>query len=234
MNAAELMTRNPRSVPPGTSLKVAIRLMLEHRFSGLPVTDTEGRVLGIMTEGDLLRRVELGTERERPAWLRLLRGPGREADDYTHTHARKVDEVMTTELVCAEESTPAEELVGLMERNGVKRIPIVREGVLVGIVSRRDLLRQLSACLEAEETAPVDDATIRATLEETLHSLPWAPRGGVKASVTNGMVELSGVLTDDRARWALIVAAENVPGVRGVTDRMVVVDGSTGMVIPSP
>jgi CBS domain-containing protein len=234
MNAADLMTRKLYTVPPGTGLLPAIRLMLQNRFSGLPVTDEQGRILGMVTEGDLLRRSELGTERNRPGWLQFLRGPGRQADDYTRENARKVDEIMTSNLVCAEESTPAEKLVELMESNHVKRIPIVRDGVLVGIVSRSDLLRHLAACLEKEVEGPTDDATIRATLEETLHKLHWVPLAGLKATVADGTVELEGVLDDDRQRWALVVAAENVPGVKGVVDKLVVVEPETGMIIPTP
>ena len=232
MIAADVMTRNVRSVPAGTSLLAAIRLMLGSRISGLPVTDPAGRLVGVVTEGDLLRRSELGTEHKRAGWLNFLRGPGRAADDYVRSHARNVDDVMSVEPIVATSSTPLSELVQLMEKRRIKRVPIVDDGKLVGIVSRADMLRELAHALDEEQqNAPKSDAEIHARLMADINHLGWAPRAGLSIEVADRVVKLSGVLDDDRERWALRVVAENVPGVAKVIDELVTIEPSTGQVI---
>lgn len=235
MKASELMTAPVQSVPPDISVLAAIRLMLGQRISGLPVVDGEGQLLGIVTEGDLLRRGELDTERQRAGWLTFLRGPGRAAADYLRSHARKVADLMTTEVITAEETTTAEELVALMEEHRIKRIPILRAGILMGVVSRADLLRVLAQALAAEESAtPASDAEIGERFTAEIAKLTWVPRTSVMADVTDGVVRLHGVLDDERERWALRVLAENIPGVKHVTDEMVTVEPTSGAVIGQP
>lgn len=232
MIAADVMTRNVRTVPAGTTLLSAVRLMLDARVSGLPVVDDENRLLGIVTEGDLLRRFELGTEHQRSGWLKFLRGPGRAADDYVRSHARHVDDIMSLDPVVGAPDSKLNELVQLMEKHRIKRVPIVDGGKLVGIVSRADLLRELSrALLEAQVNPPTSDEAIRELLLAEIGKLGWAPRAGLTVAVENRVVKLSGVLDDDRERWALRVAAGNVPGVTDVVDEMVTIEPSTGQVI---
>src|SRR3984893_12574209 len=128
MNASDVMTRNILSVRHDTSVAEGIRLMLDNRISGLPVIDEAGRLVGILTEGDLLRRGETGTERHRPRWLEILMGPGRLAGEYVRTHGRKVEEIMTRDLVTVTPETALEEVVGLMERRRIKRAPVLDGG----------------------------------------------------------------------------------------------------------
>ena len=231
-----IMNHQPLSVTRYTTIAEAARLMLDHRISGLPVVEGEGKVVGVVTEGDLLRRAETGTERHRSRWLELLLGPGRLAHDYVDAHARKVGEVMTTEVVTVSPEDPVEQVVGLMEKHHVRRLPVVAHGRLVGIVSRADLVRALLAGL-TQETAnaavAVSDAEIRENILAVIDKEPWGPRFSVEVTVEQGAVNLHGTVTDDRERSALIVAAENAPGVRTVHDHLVWVDGTTGLVIPS-
>ena len=143
MRAADVMARAVVTVHPGARIVDAIRLMLDQRISGLPVIDSAGELVGILTEGDLLRRAETGTERRRPAWIEFLRGPGQQADDYVHAHGRRVEDIMTRQVATVSEGTPLEEVVGLMERKRVRQVPVLSAERLAGIVSRADLLRAL-------------------------------------------------------------------------------------------
>ena len=122
MKAKDVMTRSVVSVEPSATVLHAVRLMLQKKISGLPVVDTSGRLVGIVTEGDFLRRVETGTQRRRPRWIEFLLGPGHLADEYTHTHGRKVEEVMTTEPLSVTEDTSLEEVVNTMEKHRIKRV----------------------------------------------------------------------------------------------------------------
>ena len=144
MNAGEVMSHNPIAVPAEAGLAEALRLMFDHHVSGLPVADGKTRLVGILTEGDLLRRSELGTAGQRSRWLDLLMS-GRLASEYVRTHTRRVSEIMTRDVVSVAEDTPLTEVVRLMERHRIKRMPVLRDGALIGIVSRADLLRAPAA-----------------------------------------------------------------------------------------
>src|ERR1051325_8226949 len=142
MNAADIMTTQVISVTPDTRIAEVAWLMLHHRISGLPVRNRDGAVVGMITEGDLLHRAETGPQRH-ASWLESLIAPGRLAQDYTNANARKVGEVMRTEVVTAAPQDPISDIVRLMERHRIKRVPVVENGRLVGIVSRANLVRAL-------------------------------------------------------------------------------------------
>jgi CBS-domain-containing membrane protein len=186
-----------------------------------------------VTEGDFLRRAETGTQRQRPRWLEFLMGPGRLADDYTRTHGRKVEEVMTPEPVTITEDTPLEKAVQMMERRRFKRLPVVRNDQLVGIISRANLLHALASLAPEATPHSVDDTTIRERLMAELQKQAWAPTALLDVVVRNGVVELWGSITDERERQALRVAAENIPGVKSVSDHLVWVDPTSGMTFSS-
>ena len=156
MKAADLMTSFVVTVTPDATIEYAAQLMLQHRISGLPVTDSDGAVLGIVTESDLLRRAETGTDKRHARWVSLLIGPGRLAQEYVHTHGRKVGEVMTERVFTVTPETPLADLVALMETKHVKRVPVVDQGRLVGIVSRADVMAALVGLL-SEKPAGVRD-----------------------------------------------------------------------------
>ncbi len=232
MQVKDVMTRKVISVDPSETIFNAARLMLQYRISGLPVVNKNGELVGIVTEGDFLRRGELGTQRQRPKWLELIVGPGRLAEEYARTSGRKIDEVMTTEPCTVSEDDPLVKVVELMERRHVKRLPVTRGGRVVGIVSRANLMHALmSSSQDARRTAG-GDAAIRDGILAAPREQHWAP--DVNVVVNNGAVGLWGTITDERERQALIVAAENVPGVEEVHDHIVWVEPMSGMAFPSP
>ena len=235
MNASDVMTREILSVGPDTTVVEAVRTMLDNRISGLPVIDAAGRLVGILTEGDLLRRGETGTERQRPRWLEILMGPGRLAGEYVRTHGRKVDGLMTRDVVSVTPDTPLKEVVELMERRRIKRVPVLDgDDAPVGILSRADLLRALLGALEEKPAPTTSDEEIRERILGELAKAAWMPRDGLTITVENGVVDLNGVILDEKERGALRVAAENVPGVRAVEDHLVWVEPVSGTVIDAP
>ena len=232
MNAGEVMSRNPIAVPAEAGLAEALRLMFDHSISGLPVVDGKAGLVGILTEGDLLRRSELGTAGQRSRWLDLLM-TGRLASEYVRTNTRRVSEIMTRDVVSVAEDTPLTEVVRLMERHRIKRVPVLRDGALIGIVSRADLLHALHRLLVAEPKTAASDETIRRYVLDELAQAPWAPHG-LTVEVANGVVTLDGVILDEKKRSALRVAAENVSWVKAVADRIVWVEPHSGMVFEAP
>ena len=226
MNASQIMTRKPVSLLPEASLVEAVRLMLQHKISGLPVVTREGHVVGIITEADLLRRSETDTEKWRPRWLEFLLGKGRIASEYAHTHGRRVHEVMQSIVYTVGANASLEDVVRLMERHSIKRVPVVRDNVLVGIISRADVVRALAQNLRTLPTQ-AEDRSIRDSLIEELKNQYWAPLSLIEISVKNGVVELSGCVTDDRQRQGLRVAAENTPGAKGVKEDLILIQPLT-------
>ncbi len=230
MKAADVMTRDVLAIRPDTAVFDALRLMLEHRISGLPVVDAAGAVIGIISEGDFLRRAELATGRQRARWMNWLVSPGRLADEYVAEHGRSVAEVMTPLVVTVDESAPLAEVVELMERRRIKRVPVTRGGKLTGIVTRTDLLRELVRMAPAAANGK-SDADVEKAIAAEMHRQPWAPGENVDVRVFHGVAELRGVLIDDRERAALRVLVENTDGVRGVRDLMTTIEPLTGAVI---
>ena len=176
MKAEDVMTRHVITIAADASILQALRLMLQHRISGLPVIDKKGTLTGIITEGDFLRRTETGTERKRPRWLEFLVGPGTLANDYVHSHARRVDEVMTCDIQTITEETPLEDVVAIMEKYRIKRLPVMRGTELVGIVSRANLLHALASVAREVSPGPKTDETIRDGVLAELDRQDWAPR----------------------------------------------------------
>ena len=229
MRAYDIMTRNVITIRRDASVLEAARLMLENKISGLPVVDESGTLVGIVTEGDFLRRAETRTERTRPRWLAFLVSPGVLAKEYAHTHARKVAEVMTPEPVTVSADAQVEQVVRLMEKHHVKRIPVLDGARLVGIISRANLLHALAAVATSLPPPAKDDGEIRERLLAELANQPWCPKM-VNVVVRNGVVELSGTIFDERAREAIKIAAENVRGVKEVHDHIVWVEPMSAMV----
>jgi len=219
MRAAEVMTRDVATVRPETAIAEAIHIMLDRRVSGLPVVDDAGAVVGILSEGDLLRRVELGTEHRRPAWVSFLRGPDREAVDYVRTHTLRVDDVMTRRPDTVDESAPLDEVVAHMTHRHVRRLPVTANGRLVGIVSRADLVRALGDALAHRAQVNRDDAVIKNDLAAEIRQQPWADSCSVAIEVHNGDVDICGVVFQESVEAALRVAAERTDGVRSVAVR---------------
>ncbi len=234
MKAADVMTREVVSIAPDASVTEAVRLMLQHKISGLPVMDAAGNLRGVVTEGDFLRRAETGTQRKRSRLVEFLLGPGRLATDYVQTAGRRVGEVMTPEVRTVTEDEPLEKVVHLMERYRIKRLPVMRGAKVVGIVTRANLMRALATLALAEHPVAADDAGIRERLIAELKKQSWAPVGLMDIVVKDGVVKLSGALTDERERQAIRIAAENIPGVKKVEDHLVWIEPNTGVVVEAP
>ena len=224
MKAADLMTRDIVTVGPETPLADAIRLMLEHRVSGLPVVDGDGQLVGLLTEGDLLHRAETGTDTVRLGWLKALLARGRMAAQYVHTHGRRVRDAMARDVLTVGEASPLDDVIRIMESRHVRRVPVVEGKRLVGIVSRSDLVRALGALLERPAGPDKDDNAIREAILAEVARHRWAPGQNVCVAVRGGVVEFTGMIFDERMRGALRVIAEAVPGVKAVRDDLDLVD----------
>jgi CBS domain-containing protein len=231
MKAEDVMTRDVISIAPDATVLQAARLMLQHHISGLPVVDKDGKLVGVLSEGDFLRRRETRTEHKRSRWLEFLMGPGRIAAEYSHSHGSKVAEVMTTEVQTVDELTALEDIVDLMERKRIKRVPVVCGGQLVGIVTRSNLMHAMVSMARVAQPSAKDDVTIREKLLAEFQKEVWAPAAMTNVVVRDGVVELWGVIVDERQREAMKVAAENIPGVKAVNDHLVWVEPTSGMVI---
>lgn len=235
MIASDIMTAPVKSIRPDATIDEAIATLLSARVSGLPVTDEHGRLVGLVSEGDFLHRAEIGTAKRRPRWLEFLLGPGEIAEAYVRSHGRKVSEVMTRDVVTVGESASLTEIVETMEKRRVKRLPVVSGDLLVGIITRADLLRALSTTL-ASRTAGADrsDQTIVNRLLAELKSQGFVSPKCLDVAVDGGVVTLTGEIFDERQRPALIVAAENIPGVVKVVDKLLWVEPFSGLTIDRP
>jgi len=222
MQAADLMTTNVVTVDEDATTQEAAALMLRHHISALPVVDRSGKLVGIVSEGDLMRRAELGTERERSWWLELLTADRDLAADYVKAHGRKVGEVMTRKLITASPDTPINEIALLLEKHAIKRVPILDHGKLVGIVARANLLQALAGLKPAAPAAqPGKDAEIREEILARLSGVPWRP-WLLNVTVHDGVVDLWGIANGPEQKTAAGVAAENAPGVVAVNNHIIV------------
>jgi CBS domain-containing protein len=228
MKASDVMTPDVISADPDATVLQAARYMLQHHISGLPVIDKTGALVGILSEGDFLRRRETHTDRRPSRWLEFLMGPGKLASEYTHTHGSKVSEVMTTKLHTISEDTPLEKIVEMMERYRIKRVPVLRGKKVVGIVTRANLMHAMVSLARGEPKAATGDAAIRQELLKELKTEKWALASMINVVVREGVVELWGMIVDDRQREALVVAAENIPGVKQVKDHLTWVEPTSG------
>ncbi len=234
MKASDVMQTEVLTVTPETPVEEAVRVMAQRHISGLPVVDETGAAVGILSEGDLLRRVELGTETRLSGWRALIAGPAREAGNYARSHARRVGEVMTAPIISVTPDTDLADVVALMESRRIKRIPVLENGRIAGIVTRADLLRVLERLLPKGDTAPVADAELRRRVLASLAEQPWTRHIAFEVKVRDGMVELAGVVTDEREREGIRVLAENTPGVQGVIDHLVWIEAMSGIPVDPP
>lgn len=220
MNARDVMTSKVITVTSRTPVAEVARLLFERHISASPVVDGE-RLVGIVSEADLLHRYEIGTDYALggdPWWVRLFSADG-SPEEYVKSHARYARDVMTRDVATVAPDTPLAQIATLLERRRIKRVPVLDDGRLVGIVSRSDLVHALAAKTRAGAPAePVADETIRAILLAELRRQPWWRRDFATVRVEHGVVTFVGLIQTERERIAARVAAETVPGVRGVVD----------------
>jgi CBS domain-containing protein len=220
MRARDVMVRAVATTTPETTVEKVAGLMINLRISGVPVLDRNGQLVGIVTEGDLLRRAETGTERQRSRWSEWFSANSRLAAEYIKSHARRVEDVMTREVVTVGELADLGEIAELMETRHIKRIPVVHDGKIVGIVSRADLLQVLASggATTANENS---DRLIRERLLAELRTQKWASPAEANVVVSDGVVHFWGTVGSEEERTALRVVAENIPGVRGIEDHTI-------------
>jgi len=215
MKAADIMVRDVVSVRPEASVREVASLMLERRISGVPVVDSERRVLGIVSEGDLIRRPEIGTYKSPTGWLTVFLSQDESARDFVKTHGLLAKEVMSRPAICVAPETPLAGIVQLLDRHRVKRLPVVEHGKLAGLVTRADLLRALVA-RQAIPPIAAGDQEIRDRIEAILRSEAWAPSAYLNVQVSEGVVQLWGMVDSIAQRDALVLAVRGTPGVREV------------------
>jgi len=217
MRAHQIMSRQVITVDVEASVTDAITTMLAHHISGLPIIDSAGRLVGIVSEGDFIRRAEIGTERKRGRWLTLLAGADRIALDFARERGRKVGEIMTTNPITIREDTPLPQVVDIMDAHKIKRLPVMRDGKIVGMITRADFLPVIAELAHRVKEGSKDDDQIRSSVIAAMEHAPWRPCA-LNVAAHGGVVSLRGVVRSDKARQAAIVAAENVPGVKKVED----------------
>lgn len=221
MFAADVMTHDVVTVHTDTTVKEIAELLLAKGISGVPVVDTAGKLVGIVSEGDLIHRVENETERHRSWWLELFADRERMVQDFMKSHARKAGEVMTRQVVTVKPHTPLNEVSALLDKHKIKRVPVVDGDKIVGIVSRANLLRALVRAGEGmARPTPVTDSSLRDRVLAALESTAWADTSLVNISVSDGNVDLSGIVRSKSEKDAMRVAAESIPGVRTVVNNL--------------
>jgi len=223
MKAADVMVANVITVGPDATVHDVAEILLANRISAVPVVAEDGGLIGIISEGDLTRRSETDTERRPSRWLALLIGHREMAADFLKSHARKVVDVMTREVVVATPDTPLREIAALLEKKRIKRVPIVKDGKLVGIVSRANLVQALATARKQVKAATAtSDQLIREDVIARLRTQPWAKANRINVIVHDGAVELWGTVQSEAEKQAIRVAVELTPGVRAVTDNLVI------------
>lgn len=221
MKTADIMVTNVVSVGPDTPVREIASLMLERRISGVPVVDANRHVVGIVSEGDLIRRPEIDTERKPSAWIGLFLSADERARDFVKTHGLKARDVMTQPAVCVAQDAPLADVVRLLERHHIKRLPVLDHGKLVGLVTRTDLLRALLARQALPETGvPRADGEIRSRVMAALETADWGGSMIVNVQVVKGVAHLWGAVESDDQRRALRLAVESVPGVTAVEEHL--------------
>jgi CBS domain-containing protein len=225
MNAADVMVTAVITIKPSDAVATAVELFTKHDISALPVVDDNGTVVGIMSEADLVHRKEIGTEVQRSWWLEAVTPASTLAKEFAKSHGRRVDEVMSTHVVSASEDTSLAEIAILLERHRIKRVPILRHGKLMGIVSRANIIQALASAQNSTDantgTSSNDDRVIRLDVLERLVRQPWTRFGERNVIVRDGVVHLWGVVGSESERKALAALAEEVPGVVRVSDEMI-------------
>lgn len=215
MRAIDVMVRDVVTVRPDTDVAEAIKLLAEHDVSALPVLGAAGNLVRMLSEADLIHRVEIGTEKQRPWWVEAVTGASTLAEDFAKSHGKKAGEVMSSGVISVSEDTPLSEIAAVLERNGIKRVPVVKDGKLVGMVSRSNLIQALASVVGRIDHHNETDRQIRLDLLSRLKEQSWTDLGSRNITVSDGVVHLWGLVGSAAERKALLALAEGVPSVSG-------------------
>ncbi|MDR3530752.1 MAG: CBS domain-containing protein [Rhodopila sp.] len=222
MRAQDVMTTQVVAVEPDTPVREIATIMIERRITGLPVQEPDGRLVGIVTDGDIYRRSELGTDRRRRrSWLELFAADPRHAQDYVEAHGRTARDVMTANVVAVVPETSLRQIADVLETRRIRRVPVVTDGKVVGIVSRANLVQALATSTPPEADSAAGDRRTRDMLIAEYARHPWGLRAEANVVVTDGVVHIFGLVDSEAEQHALRVAAEGIPGVKGFEDHTV-------------
>jgi len=229
MQARDIMTRDVVSFAPATTVAEAATTLATQHISGAPVVAADGTVIGIVTEGDLWRRPEIGTERHHSWWEPLFADSRSLAEEYIKSHGHKVADVMTSEVIAVAEDTPLAEVVALLERRRIKRVPVLDAGRLVGLISRADIVRLVARAAAERPSAPPPrgDDELRKLIAERMRAEPWIAGAPLNVMVRDGRVEITGWVQNEAQRHALDILVEDVPGVRELRNHATVMARTT-------
>ncbi len=222
MKARDVMTKSVVSVGPDTPVREVAARMTEQRISGVPVVAADGAILGMVTQGDLLHRKELGTEAKHRWWLRVFSDPDRLAAEFTKSHGLKAADVMARQVVSVTEEAELSDVAAILDRNRINRVPVLRNGALVGLIARSDLVKALSHVPSAKVSAEVDNATLQRVIADKMKAQSWLSAGYLTTIVTDGTVALWGHIESPVQHRALLVLIEETTGVKAVDDHLVV------------
>ncbi len=223
MRAGDVMTRNVATVSPETTIDKIVETLMNRHISAVPVVDDTGRVVGIVSEGDLVRRQELGTEKHPTWWLRLIATPDADAHDYLKSHGIHAKNIMTKDVVTVSEDTDLAKVADLIENNRIKRVPVLRDGKLLGLVSRADIIRGLAAHKAPLPVPSKDDAALRGAIEKGIGDGTGARSYATNIIVTEGIVHLWGAVDSAEVKEAMRVAAERIAGEGKVEDHLAII-----------
>lgn len=225
MKARDVMVSPVITVKESSPVKDVAKIFLEHRISAVPVVDGKDKLVGIVSEGDLLHRAEAGTERRRSWWLEAFTEDATLATEFIKAHGRTIADVMTRDVITASPDTPLYEIANILEKRMIKRVPIVENGRLVGIVSRANLIQAVASGRKAIEL-PMPDAAIRDKLLAALNGQRWVHTALMNVTVVDGVVNLWGITYSAKERKAIRIIVESIPGVRAINDNMRLPPGS--------
>ena len=228
MQAQDVMTTKVVTVRPNTPIREVAKLMIDCRVSGLPVVDDSGRLMGMVTDGDLYRRAELATDKQRHSWLEIFGLYSGEPNDYVAAHGRTVSDVMTTDVVGVAPETSLRQIADLFETRRFRRVPVILDGMVVGIVSRANLVQALASLPAVNAEGGLTDRHIRDLILAEYKRLPWGLQSEGNVIVTDGVLHLWGVVSSDAELAALRVAAEAIPGVKGFENHTIRFLGDVG------
>jgi CBS domain-containing protein len=220
MKAHEIMTKEPVTVSPTTPVSDIAAALVRHRISAVPVVTKDNDVIGMVSETDLVRRAETGTERKRGWWLEIFIDANTMAREYVKAHGLRAQDVMARPVISVPEYAELSDVANLLETHRIKRLPVLRNGKLVGIVSRADVVRSLAQIKRVEKAAAPDDGTLQKAVAEKLRAASWLDATYLNITVEKRVVQLWGFVSSDDQRKAARVLAEGVAGVIRVEDHL--------------
>ena len=220
MKAQDIMTREVATVRPETSMREIAALMMEKNISGVPVVSDDGAIVGIVSEGDLLHRTEVGTERKHKWWFQIFADSDAAAREYAKAHGLSARDVMSRYVISVRDDADLRDVADILDSHRIKRVPVLHDGRLVGIISRRDLVRALSQVQASSAPIKLDNAALHKTLRDQFRGQSWLNDAYINVAVNDGVVELWGLVVSADQHRALRTLVEETPGVKRVEDRL--------------